>query len=121
MKIDTLKKRLNAEFDFSEVYDYLETDSFNPGTILLTPNLKERQRPWMEKAYDEWMKGDRTIVLVAQQKSCIYFKKYLGDVAEIRQIKETMTYNNNRVMNPMIIAIYWKRPSDQPNFTVSFD
>jgi hypothetical protein len=122
MKIDTLKKRLATEFNFSEAYEALEMDDFNPGTILLTPHYRERQRPWMTKAYDEWMKGDRTIVLVAPLKlSCRYFKRYLTDVAEVRHIKEHLTYNNDRATSPMIIAIYRKRLMGEPNFVVTFD
>jgi hypothetical protein len=121
MKIQTLKKRLNAEFEFSEVYDYLE-DEFEPGAILLTPHFKDRQRPWMKKAYQQWLRGDRTIVLVSPLKtSCKYFKRYLKDVAEVRQVKESLTYNNQRVTKPMIIAVYKCRPSDEINFVVTFD
>ena len=121
MKIDTLKKKLDTEFNFSELYETLEMDGFSPGAILLTPHYKDKQRPWMTKAYAEWMKGDRTIVLVAPLKlSCRYFKKYLTDVAEVRHIKEPLTYNNHRATNPMIIAVYWKRMLN-PNFIVTFD
>jgi hypothetical protein len=121
MRIDTLKKRLNEEFVFSESYDFLK-DEFDPGAILLTPNYKDRQRPWMQKAYQQWMRGDRTIVLVAPMKpSCNYYKKYLTDVAEVRRVKGILLYNNQRVKDPMIIAVYWKRPSSEPNFIVSFD
>jgi len=121
MKIDTLKKRLDTEFDFSEVYDYLE-EEFESGTILLTPHFKEKQRPWMQKAYQQWMRGERTIVLVAPQKTtCKYFKRYLTEVAEVRPVTQPLTYDNQVVMNPMIIAVYWRRPSSEPNFSVSFD
>jgi hypothetical protein len=121
MRIDTLKKRLHAEFEFSEAYDYLE-DEIGPGAILLTPHFKDRQRPWMLKAYQQWLRGDRTIVLVAPLKtSCKYFKKYVIDVAEIRPVKDSLTYDDQRVTNPMIIAVYRSRPSNELNFTVTFD
>ena len=122
MKIDTLKKKLYAEFDFSEAYEELEpAQIFNPGSILLTPYYREHQRPWMTIAYEEWLKGDKTIVLICPVKpTCRYFKKLVTDVAEIRPIKEVLDYSNYRVIKPMIIAIYRKRISGEPNFTVSF-
>jgi len=121
MKIETLKNRLNEEFVFSESYDFLK-DEFDPGVILLTPNFRDKQRPWMQKAYQQWYRGDRTIVLVAPMRtSCKYYKKYLTDVAEVRHVKGGLTYNNQRATDPMIIAVYWKRPSFQPNFIMTFD
>jgi len=120
MKIETLKKRLNAEFNFSETHEVLEQEGFAPGAILLVPRQREQQRPWMTRAYDEWLRGDRTIVLIAPLKpTCKYFNKYVTDVADIRPI-ECLTYNNHKVTNPMIIAIYNKRVLGEPNFTVSF-
>jgi hypothetical protein len=122
MRLDTLKKRLNNEFKFSESYETLNVDSFEPGDILLTPHYREQQRPWIQKAYDEWLKGDRTVVLICPLKiNCIYFKKYVNDVAEVRHIKEPLSYNNHRVTKPMIIAIYNKRMTQIPNFIVSFN
>ena len=133
MRIDTLKKRLNTEFNFSETHESLESDiRFNSGSILLTPNYREKQRPWMQKAYNEWLKGDKTIVLVSPLKdTCRYFKKYVTDVAEIRHIKDSLsyttvrasdgTYKSHRVKNPMIIAVYWKIIVGEPEFCVSFD
>jgi hypothetical protein len=121
MKIDTLKKKLEEEFNFSEFHEQLEQDHFSPGTILLMPYYREYQRPWMTKAYNEWLNGDRTIVLVAPFKpSCMYFKRYVTDVAEIRHIK-TLNCNNHKIMIPMVIAIYKKRVFGEPNFCVSFD
>ena len=120
MRIETLMKRLDAEFEFSEMYDYLE-DEINPGATLLIPHFKDKQRPWIQKAYTEWLRGDRTIVMVAPLKtSCKYFKRYLMDVAEVRPVKESLTYDDQRVTNPMIIAIYWRRPSNELSFTVTF-
>ena len=122
MRIDTLKKKLYSEFNFSETYESLESNTkFDNGTILLTPHYREKQRPWMQKAYNEWIKGDRTIVLVSPLKStCKYFKKYVTDVAEVRSIKD-LSYNNHKVINPMIIAVYWKKILGEPNFCVSFN
>lgn len=123
MKIDALKKKLQSEFNFSETYEMLDPyQTFNIGSILLAPYYREKQRPWMSKAYQEWMKGERTIVLIAPLKtSCKYFKKYLTDVAEVRLIKEPLYYNNHRVTDPMIIAVYWRRIVGEPNFTISFN
>jgi hypothetical protein len=123
MKIDTLKKKLQAEFNFSETYDTLENDTyFEAGSILLIPHYREKQRPWMMKAYNEWLKGDRTVVLIAPRKTtCKYFKKYLTDIAEVRPIKEALNFNSHRIMIPMIIAIYKKRITGDPDFIVSFD
>lgn len=124
MKLETLKKKLDAEFKFSEVYDSLgkETDDISDtGSILLIPNYREQQRPWTTKAYNEWLKGDRTIVLIAPfKKTCKYFKKYVIDIAEIRPI-ETLYSNNHKIITPMIIAIYKKRILGEPNFCVSFN
>ena len=122
MKIDTLKKKLNTEFTFSKTYESLEVNTkFDAGNILLTPNHREKQRPWMKKAYDEWLKGDRTIVLISPLKAtCKYFKKYVTDVAEVRTIKEPLTCNNHRIINTMIIAVYWRKILGEPNFCVSF-
>jgi hypothetical protein len=132
MRVDTIKKRLTDEFNFSEIYESLGTESFDPGNILLIPRYREQQRPWMTKAYNEWLRGDRTIVLICPIKTnCKYFKKYVTNAAQIRPIEGTLTYsksgvldgtcvNNRRISNPMIIAIYWKRILE-PNFLVTFD
>jgi len=123
MKIDTLKKKLNTEFNFSEIYETLDPKTnFEMGSILLVPHYREQQRPWMTKAYAEWLKGERTVVLIAPLKSeCKYFKKYVTNVAEVRPIKEVLDYNNHRVIKPMIIAVYWRRLTGPSNFTVSFN
>jgi hypothetical protein len=123
MKIETLKKKLNTEFNFSESHDILDPrESFDEGVILLTPHYKDKQRPWITKAYNEWVRGDRTIVLVAPLKpTCNYFKKYLSDVAEVRAVKDPLDYNKQRANSPMIIAIYKQRLVDTPNFTISFN
>jgi len=148
MKIDVIKKRLNDEFNFSEIYESVGSatgqrsnqglppiispevewrqrspfsESFEPGNILLIPHYREQQRRWINKAYNEWLRNDRTIVLICPLKSnCKYFKRYVTDVAQIRHIEGSVIYNNHRTTNPMIIAIYWKRVF-QPNFVVSFD
>jgi len=124
MRLDALKKKLDSEFNFTEIYDTLgtETDTtFNTGSMLLVPHYREQQRPWMTRAYDEWLKGNRTIVLIAPLKtSCRYFKKYVSDVAEIRPI-ESLYSNNHKIVTPMIIAIYKKRIIGESSFTVSFD
>lgn len=122
MRIETLKKKLNAEFNFVQTLESLDQLP-QSGTLLLVPSYKEKQRLWIIKAYNEWVKGDKTIVLVAPLKtSCFYFKKYVTDVAEIRPVKEYLTYNNNhRVIKPMMVAIYNKIITNEPNFLVSFD
>ena len=120
MKIETLKKQLEIEFNFSEFYEELEPEHFQSGTILLMPYYREYQRPWMTKAYNEWLNGDKTIVLVCPLKPCCkYFKKYVTDVAEIRPIKSLYS-NNHKILVPMVIAIYKKRVLGEPNFTVVF-
>lgn len=120
MKLDTLKKKLEAEFEFTEIYETLAPEPFQIGNILLMPFYKEYQRPWLYKAYNEWLKGGRTIVLITPFKpTCRYFKKYLADVAQIRHI-HTLSDNNHKFMKPMIIAVYSKRVIGEPNFTVSF-
>jgi hypothetical protein len=123
MKIDSLISKLNTEFNFSEIYESLENDTvFKVGSTLLIPNYREKQRPWISKAYNEWVKGDRTIVLIAPVKvGCKYFKKYLTDVAEVRTLREPLHMNCNKIMIPMIIAVYWKRSVEPINFQVSFN
>jgi hypothetical protein len=123
MKITDLKKRLQAEFNFSEEYDKLDgMKSFDTGTILLSPHFTQNQRPWVTKAYNEWLYGGRTIVLIVPQKStCKYFKKYLTDVAEVRRIKEPLYYDKYNGIISMIIAVYWKREIGERNFIVTFD
>lgn len=124
MRLDTLKKKLETEFEFSEIYDTLQDckEPFETGTILLEPNYREYQRPWMTKAYNEWLRGDRTIVLIAPLKpTCRYFKKYVTDICEIRPIKALVDCNNHKILVPMIIAIYKKRVLGEPNFCVSFN
>jgi hypothetical protein len=123
MKIEALKKKLEDEFNFSEIYEELEPEHFQPGTILLMPYYREYQRPWMTRAYNEWLNGDKTIVLVCPWKStCMYFKRYVTDVCEIRPIR-TLYCNNHKIPIPMVIAIYKKRERvlGEPNFCVVFD
>lgn len=121
MKIEALKKKLEEEFSFSEIYEELEPEHFQAGAILLMPYYREYQRPWLQKAYTEWLNGDKTIVLVCPLKPCCrYFKKYVTDVAEIRPIK-TLDCNNHKILVPMVIAIYKKRVLGEPNFTVVFN
>ena len=122
MKLDTLKKKLEHEFNFTEIYETLEPESFQPGNILLLPFYKEYQRPWLYKAYMEWLKGGRTIVLITPSKpTCKYFKKYLTDVAEIRHVHKLSDNNHICIKTQMIIAVYNKRVIGEPNFCVSFN
>jgi hypothetical protein len=120
MRIDTLIKRLNTEFNFSEAYEVIQHNTrFDIGTILLTPHYREKQKPWMTKAYHEWLKGDRTIVLISPMKdNCKYFKTFVSDVADVR-VSEPLIYNGRPIHN-MIVAVYWKRVLGEPNFTISF-
>jgi hypothetical protein len=123
MRLETLKKKLEHEFNFTEIHEKLESDQrFDPGNILLLPFYREYQRPWMTKAYYEWLRGDRTIVLICPVKpTCRYFKKYVTDVAEIRPINKLSDNNHTFIKKPMIIAIYNKRVLGEPNFTVTFN
>jgi hypothetical protein len=122
MRLETLKKKLEAEFSFSEIYEKLEAEPFQPGSILLLPFYREYQRPWMTKAHHEWLKGDRTIVLLCPVKpTCRYFKKYVTDVAEVRPISKLSDNNHKFIKKPMIVAIYNKRVMGEPNFTVTFN
>jgi hypothetical protein len=120
MKIETLVKRLNAEHNFTEVFNTLGY-AFNPGSILLLPDPTEKQRPWVEKAYSQWIRGGRTIVLIAPYKdNCSYFEKYCSAVAQIKTVSD-LIINNERVTKPMIIATYDKIPLKEPDFVVRFD
>jgi hypothetical protein len=122
MKIDTLLKKLYKEFDFSEVFEELPNPFFNSGSILLIPNYKEHQRPWMTLAYNEWLKGDKTIVLLCPMKpTCKYFKKLVTDVAEIRPIKDVLEYSDYRIIKPMIVAVYKKKVLTETSFTITFN
>ena len=121
MKLEALKKKLEEEFVFSEIYEELEPEHFQAGAILLMPYYREYQRPWLTKAYTEWLNGDKTIVLIAPLKpTCRYFKRYVSDVAELRPIKALYS-NNHKILVPMVIAIYKKRVLGEPNFCVSFN
>jgi hypothetical protein len=122
--IDEYKNIINSEFAFSESYDTADAlnKSFSPGTIILTPNPKLKQRPWLRKALDEWNRGGRTILLVTPfRTSCKYFQEYLTKHAEIRVITASLSYNQQAITRPMILAIFKAKPGMQLNHLVTFD
>ena len=118
--INTLKK----EFDITEFFDSDNClkRSFNTGTILLTPNPKLKQRNWLKKAFDEWERGGRTILLLTPVRiSCKYFLKYLGRVAETRILTTHLDYKDHRATKPMVLAIYKAKPLRELNHLVIFN
>ena len=124
LSIDEYKKKIAEEFNFSECYDCDESlvRSFNTGTILLTPGAKQKQRPWLRKAFDEWCRGGRTVLLVTPfRTSCKYFQLYLSNNAEIRPITTSLLYKDHRVSKPMVLAIFKAKPLRELNHYVVFD
>jgi len=124
VSIDTYIKTLETEFYFSECYDTNESlvRSFNPGTILLTPHAKLKQRPWLKKAFDEWNRGGRTILLVTPfRTSCKYFQEFLTKNAEIRVITTSLLYKDHKVLRPMVLAIFKAKPTRELTHLVTFD
>jgi len=122
--IDEYKNTILNEFVFSESYnnDNELSKSFSVGTILLTPTVKQKQRPWLKKAYDEWNRGGRTILLVTPfRTSCKYFQEYLTKNAEIRVITTSLTYKEQVVLRPMVLAIFKAKPLRELNHLVTFD
>jgi hypothetical protein len=122
--IDEYKKTINSEFNFSESYDGEESlhRSFGIGTILLTPCVKQKQRPWLKKAFDEWNRGGRTILLVTPLRlTCKYFKHYLNNSVEIRVIRTPLMYKQQVILRPMVLAIFKSKPLRELNHLVTFD
>lgn len=121
--IEEYKNTISGEFVFSECYDTDDSlhRSFSVGTILLTPFIKQKQRPWLKKAFDEWNRGGRTIVLITPfRTSCKYFQEYITKNAEIRVITTSLTYKEQIVLRPMILAIFKAKPLRELNHLVTF-
>lgn len=96
--------------------------AFNPGVILLMPDFSTKQKNWIMKAYEQWMRNGRTIILVTQLKTfCAYSKEYLFRHAEIKIIYETIFINGKKITKPMILAIYKEIPLKIPNALVIMD
>lgn len=92
---------------------------FSPGTILLMPDFSTKQRQWIMKAYEQWNRCGRTIILVTQLKTfCSYSKNFLFKFAEIKIIYETIFINGKKITKPMILAIYKEIPLKPLNHTV---
>jgi uncharacterized membrane protein len=71
------------------------------------------------KAYEQWNRFGRTVILVTQLKTfCAYSKDYLFKHAEIKIIYETIFINGKKVTKPMILAIYKEIPLKLPNLSV---
>jgi hypothetical protein len=123
MKLETLKKKLNAEFGFSKIYEELEEgQTFHKDNILLIAHYRDLKAVWMSVAYEESLKNNRTVVLVCPYRpKCGFYKKYVEDVAEVRLLGENLDYPKHRITKPMIIAIYRKKLNEEPNFTITFD
>jgi hypothetical protein len=125
MTIEEYKKKIDAEFHFSESYcdDNQLNIYFNPGTILLTPMTSHNHRRWISKAFFEWERGGRTIVVITQFKTgCKYFKNLVTAVAEVRLINECLIYDNKKFPNKqMIMAIYKAKPLKELNHLVTFN
>jgi hypothetical protein len=122
--IDDYKNTIQNEFLFSECYDTDESlvRSFNIGTILLMPHPKHKQRPWLRKAFDEWNRGGRRVLLITPfRTSCKYFQEYLTKNAEIRVITTSLKYGEHIVLRPMILAIFKAKPLRELNHLVTFD
>jgi hypothetical protein len=122
--IEEYKNKIKEEFNFSECYDSDENllRSFNTGTILLAPTGKQKHRPWIKKAFDEWNRGGRTILLITPFKTqCKYFQTNLSNFAEIRVITNSIKYKDHMVTKPMVLAIYKAQPFIERKHLVTFD
>jgi hypothetical protein len=125
IKIEDYKKTLYDEFKFTQIVDDKKTlnCSFLDGTILMIPNYKERQRPWIVKAVTEWKRGNRTIVVITPlANKSKYFQNLVANSAEIRVITDYLVYNScHRVTKPMIIAIYKQKEKKVIHDTIYFN
>jgi hypothetical protein len=122
--IEDYKNKIKEEFNFSECYDIDDNlqRSFNPGTILLTPGGRQKHRAWLKKAFDEWQRGGRTILLLTPFRTdCKYFLTHLSSVAEIRVLKTSIRYKDHLVTKPMVLAIYKALPLMERNHLVTFN
>lgn len=125
LTIDEYKNKLNTEFNFTASYDN-DNDlniPFDEGTIFLAPPIKSKQRKWLNKAFKEWQRGGRTIVIVtALKQNCKYFNELLINVSEQRLVTDYLIYKNYlRVTRPMITAIYKALPITPKNHLITFD
>jgi hypothetical protein len=125
IKIEDFKKKLDDEFKFTQIVDDKKAlnFSFMDGNILLLPNHKERQRPWLLKANSEWSRGNKTIVIVTPlANKSKYFQNLVANSAEIRVITDYLVYNScHRVTKPMIIAIYKQKEKKVIHDTIYFN
>ena len=125
IKIEDYKNKLNEEFKFTQIVDDKKALNFSflDGTILLIPNHKERQRPWIIKAITEWTRGNRTVVIITPlANKSKYFQQLVANSAEIRVITDYLVYNNcHRVTKPMIVAIYKEKAKKVIHDTIYFN
>jgi len=86
------------------------------------PDFSTKQRQWIMKAYEQWMRCGRTIILMTQLKTfCTYSKDYLFPHAEIKIIYETIFIDGKKITKPMVLAIYKEIPLRIPNPLVIMD
>ena len=122
--LEEYKNKIYKNYNCTEFHDSPSSlkASFKTGTILLIPDFSIKQRQWIMKAYEQWMRCGRTIILVTQLKTfCSYSKDYLFKHAEIKIIYETIFINGKKITKPMILAIYKEIPLKPLNHTVIMD
>ena len=118
------KDKIYKQYNCTEFHDSHTSlkSAFSPGVILLMPDFSTKQRQWIMKSYEQWMRGGRTIILVTQLKTfCAYSKDYLFPHAEIKIIYETIFIDGKKITKPMILAIYKEIPLRIPNPLVIMD
>jgi hypothetical protein len=125
ISIDDFKNKLITEFQVTETYSK-EVDlnrSFNPGVILLAPHAKDRQSQWISKAFFEWNRTGRTVVIITPYKPlCRYFMRFIINNAQIRLITDTLIYDDNDIVRkPMIVAIFKEKPVAVKTGYITFD
>ena len=110
---------LAAEYNFSETItgDEWLTQNWPEGLLLCCPGNSKKYKDFIHKVSSEWIKGDKTIVLIIKASpQCKYFQNLVLNQALITTIP-----NTNKRAKPLIKAVYEKREPITKSFTVSFN
>jgi hypothetical protein len=108
LKIHELIEELNAEFNFDTIFshDSVLTTDLKEGVFLFAPDNKIPAKSWAEKAFQEWRRWKRQILLIIPYRPNYKWFRLLTSVPnmQLRIIDEKIDYSKSTVRRPLNIA-----------------
>lgn len=107
--LDPCATHENAKCDeyFTVEDDGLKQD-WSGHTVFCNPPYGREIKKWAAKAYEEWMKGARVVMLIPARTDTQYFHDYIYGYAELRFIKGRLKFGNseNSAPFPSMVVIF---------------